>query len=211
MAFPNHKRLLFICSPLLLVVVAFTYAIQTTPSRIKGATIQSRIYLESSDGKVTEVGTLTTFVSESGNWKTVTRRIDTGAEQVLVADYERGGVFIVSKDTAVKVGEFRKDNIVRKAEEYRASSQYAGETSLLGYRAFITHQKTDKGELTSEILFIPEFKKPVKVIDYNDDGTRTITQPLTITVGEPGSENTTLGPQVLVTGVIVDPNLNPKN
>ena len=205
-----NRKVMFALSPLVLVAMSFAYVAQNGPKALRGATIQSKIYSETPDGKTKNLGSKTTYVSASGNWSTVRRGADNEIDQVLIADADRGGVFLISKEGAAKLGSFQRNTFAVKASDYRKSSQYAGEISFLGYAAFVQRIKGDKGELRSEVISIPEFRLPVKTTDFEEDGSKTVTEATSITLGEPEETKTRLSVNMPVTMDIPDPKLHPQ-
>lgn len=145
------KQFSFVFSPILLVVFAYGYVLQTEPGKLKSATIESRIYEQKSDGTITESGTQTAYLSRDGSWSTVRRDNGNKITQVLIADVTRGGVFQTSSDKAVKLADFTPTTNAVKAEDYRNTSQYAGAVKYLGYQAYIQRTAGNQGELSQSI------------------------------------------------------------
>lgn len=114
---PKQKQFFFAFSPILLVVFAYGYVLQTAPSKLKSVTIESRIYEQKSDGTITETGTQTAYLSQDGSWSTVRRDNGNKVTRVLIADVSRGGVFQISSDKAVKLADFSPTTNAVKAED----------------------------------------------------------------------------------------------
>lgn len=208
---PNRMRVLLTFSPLVLVVLSYVYATHADVPHIRAATITLKIYSQTADGQIRDLGSETIYVSADGNWSTVKRNNSNQVTQVFVADADRGGVFLVTGNTAQKLGEFRRNTDAFKAEDYRQSSQFVGETTFLGYSGFIQRVKGEGGELVQESITIPEFKKSVKTVDYEPDGSKTISEATSIILGEPERSNVTLASNIRVTAVIPDRKLAPQN
>lgn len=207
---PKRKVTLFTLSPLVLIALSYAYLGQTASTSLEGATIESKIYLETADAQITHLGSKTSYISAKGNWSTIKRNARNEIEQVLIADADRGGVFLVSKDSAAKMGNFKRNTAAVKATDFRQSSQHAGEVTFLGYPAFVQHMKDDNGQLMSEIITIPKFRLAVKTIDYEKDGSKIITEAISITLGEPEEAKVKLSKSIPITMDIPEPRLNPQ-
>jgi hypothetical protein len=186
----NHKFSILISFLVALVAVWCAYGLQTRAvTKIKGATISSRIYELKADGSVVELGTQTTYISAHGNWRTVKTSPDGRVEQILVADASRGGVFSINgnKQEALKLAPFTpKDSSYLDAEGYRSHPQFAGEETILGFRGFIQRLTGPGGEIETELTYVAEFDVlPFKQVHYLSDGGKKIIEPVSVEVNEP--------------------------
>lgn len=81
----------------------------------------------------------------------------------------------------------------------------------LGYQAYIQRTAGNQGEIVSEYISIPEFKLPVKTIDYLSDGTKRITEAISITEGEPATNKVRVVVGLPVVDQLLDPHPKSKN
>ena len=193
------KRHLLVSATLILALNC-VYAFQETqPEQIKGATVQFRIYEQTADGATNEVGSKTAYLSKLGNWTTIKRNVHGVTEQTLIADRNRAGVFLVdSVDTATKMSDFAADTNAITRKQYRKHPEYAGEVTFLGHTAYV-EKTVYNGKLVSELTVIPFLRQPVKIINYNDDGSKTIEEAVSIELREPEEDKTRLPDKMIVT------------
>lgn len=204
------NRLMFLISiSVVFAAVLCAYALQTrATSKIKGVTIISRRYEIKADGTVVELGKQNTYISMRGAWRTVKTGPDGKIEQVLVADAAHSGVFSIdtNKHAASKLASFKpKDTAYLDAEGYRNHPQFAGEETILGFKGYIQRLTTPEGQINSDLTYIPEFDTlPVKEVDYLDDGSKLITEPLSIIAGEPADTNFHIPPDMPMKDTLLD-------
>jgi hypothetical protein len=194
------KHQLLASAIIIVVLLSCVYAFQTTPpEQIKGATVQFRRYEQTAEGEITEVGTKTAYLSKLGNWATIKRNANGVTEQTLIADRNRAGVFLIdSVDTGTKMSGFAPDTAAISRKEYRKFPGFAGEVTFLGYEAYIQKAVQD-GKLISEFTFIPFLTQPVKIVNFQDDGSKTIDEAISIDLKEPDEDKVKLPDKMIVT------------
>jgi len=183
-----------------MVLLSCVYAFQTpVPEQIKGATVQFRIYEQTADGTTKEVGFKTAYLSKFGNWTTIKRNAQGVTEQTLIADRNRAGVFMIdSVDTATKMSDFAPATQAISKSQYRKYPQYAGEVTFLGHAAYV--EKTIyNGKLVSELTLIPFLRQPVKIVNFNDDGSKTVEEAISIELREPEEDKVKLPEKMMIT------------
>lgn len=198
-------------SPLILVLLSYVYAFQTTASeRIKGAVVQFRIYEETVDGVTKELGTKTAYLSANGNWTTIKRNARGGIDQTLIADANRGGVFVIdSGNSATKIGNFLPNTKAISKSEYRQSSQFRGEATFLGYEAYLERLENNHKPIT-ELTWIPFLRLPVKIVHFHDDGSKTVEEAVSLEVREPDENKVKFPDKIVVTADISDQLRHPR-
>ena len=184
-------------TPMVLLVafasVVCVCAVQADAAQTRlGVTVEYVRYELSANGARRELGTQTSYISANGGWRTERRTPNGQIEQVLIGDASRAGVFLLSEGRAVRVSAFSASNSSHfNAEGYRNHPQFAEETMLLGFRAFVLRITSFDGRVESELTYIPEFDVlPVRKVDYEENGNRRITEPVSVTAGEPVSSQT---------------------
>lgn len=194
------RRHLLSSSIIILLLLSCVYAFQTPlPEQIKGATVQFRIYEQAADGATNDVGTKTAYLSRFGNWTTIKRNVHGVTEQTLIADRNRAGVFLVdSLDTATKMSDFAPDTEAIGKSQYRKFPQFAGEVTFLGHAAYV-EKHVYNGKLVSEHTLIPFLREPVKIVNFNDDGSRTVEEAVSIEISEPDEDKVRLPDKMIVT------------
>jgi hypothetical protein len=205
MALSKNRQLFLAFSPLIVVAVAYGYALQAiAPSRLKGATIESRIYEVKPDGTLVEGGTQTSYISQTGSWRKIQKDVSGEVSQVLVADALRGGVFSVSPTEASKLALFTPKEPLSE-DVFRASQQFAGEVTILGYKGFV-QRLIDDGRIVKEITSVPVLGiLPIREVTYLDDGSKRIIEPLSIVLGEPPTDLVHLPSGIPVREALIDP------
>jgi len=182
------------------VLLSHVCAFQTTvPEPIQGATVQFRMYEQSADGATNELGSKTAYLSKSGNWTTIKRNVKGVVEQTLIADGNRAGVFLIDTvDTATKMSNFTPDTIALSKKQFERNPQFAGEVYFLRYGAYLLKVVQD-GKLIAEHTIIPFLKLPVKTVNFNEDGSKTVDEALSIELKEPDEDKVKLPDKVMVT------------
>jgi len=194
------KRHVLASAPLIVVLLSCVYAFQTpVPEQIKGATVQFRIYEQTADGTTKEVGSKTAYLSKFGNWTTIKRNAQGVTEQTLIADRNRAGVFMIdSVDTATKMSDFAPDTTAVSRSLYRKFPQFAGEVTFLGYEAYVEKHEVN-GKVFNELTLIPFLRQPVKIVNFNDDGSKTVEEAVSIEIREPEEDKVKLPDKMIVT------------
>jgi hypothetical protein len=190
---------LFAFSALLAVASVPAVPAQTSPSGPSvGATVEYRRYEQSADGTITEVGTETLYDSASGNWKKVQRDAQQRMTQTLIADAARGEVYLLLSDTtATSVADFHV-GARPTLTQLRQDPQFLSEAQFLGLSVIVSQMKSNSGQLLAQFFRFPDLTHPLKTIEYNDDGSRLVTEAVSIKWGEP-SDEVKLPDSVLVT------------
>src|ERR1044072_8290263 len=180
------RRHLLSSSIIILLLLSCVYAFQTPlPEQIKGATVQFRIYEQAAHGATNDVCTKTAYLSRFGNWTTIKRNVHGVTEQTLIADRNRAGVFLVdSVDTAAKMSDFAADTNAISRKQYQKLPEYAGEVTFLGHTAYV-EKTVYNGKLVSELTVIPFLRQPVKIVNFNDDGSKTIEEAVSMELRAP--------------------------
>ena len=183
-----------------LFFTSYVYAFQTTPAeQIKGAIVQFRIYELAADDTTTELGTKTAYLSSNGNWTTIKRNVHGATEQTLIADANRAGVFLVnSDDTAAKMSDFLPDTKAISKSQYKKYPQFQGEVTFLGYKAYLERHENN-GKVISEFTWIPFLRQPVKIVNFQDDGSKTVEEAVSVELREPEADRVKLPDKVIVT------------
>ena len=194
------KRHVSASALLIVVLLSCVYAFQTpAPEQIKGATVQFRIYEQTAEGATNELGSKTAYLSRFGNWTTIKRNVQGVTEQTLIADRNRAGVFMIdSVDTATKMSDFAPDTTAISKSQYRKFPQFAGEVTFFGHAAYVEKIVYD-GKLVSELTFIPFIRQPVKMVNFNDDGSKKVEEAVSIELREPDEEKVKLPDKMIVT------------
>jgi hypothetical protein len=192
------NRHLLAGSTLIVVLLSSVYAFQSTPEQIKGATVQFRRYEQTAEGETTEVGTKTAYLSKFGNWTTIKRNVHGVTEQTLIADRNRAGVFLIDSDTATKMSDFTPDTTAIGKKQYKKYPGFAGEVTFLGYEAYVEKSVQD-GKLLSEITWVPFLRQPVKIVNFQEDGSKTVDEAISIELKEPDDDKVKLPDKVIVT------------
>jgi len=187
-------------SIIILLLLSCVYAFQTPlPEQIKGAIVQFRIYEQAADGATNDVGTKTAYLSKFGNWTTIKRNVHGVTEQTLIADRNRAGVFLVdSVDTATKMSDFAPDTEAIGKSQYRKHPEFTGEVTYLGHAAYV-EKHVYNGKLVSEHTLIPFLRQPVKIVNFNDDGSKTVEEAISIELSEPDEDKVRLPDKMIVT------------
>ena len=211
MSIKVSRRHLLAISPLTLVLLSYVYAFQTTPSeRIKGAIVQFRIYDQTVDGVTKETGTKTAYLSTNGNWSVIKRNARGGTDQTLIADANRGGVFLIdSGNTATKVGNFLPNTKAISKSQYRQNSQFRGEATFLGYEAYL-EKLEDNNKLITELTWIPFLRLPVKIVHFHDDGSKTVEEAVSLELREPDENKVKVPDKIVVTADLSDQLRHPR-
>ncbi|HUS13234.1 MAG TPA: hypothetical protein VMZ30_22375 [Pyrinomonadaceae bacterium] len=209
MAYPNDKQLLFAFSPLLLLVFAFSYVQKTEPTW-KGHTIESRIYQVKPDGEIVERGTESTYISQTGKWRKVQRNAQNEVTQVIIADPAKGGVFNIISGQAIRMASFSNSSRPPTAERLKSNSQFVGEVSFLGLKAY-AQRVVEDGRVVIEAISIPGITQPVKYTNYDEEGSVYVIEAVSIIEGEPPIDQVKLPANLTERDAILDPRPKPRN
>lgn len=156
------------------------------------------------DETTNELGTKTAYLSKNGNWTTIKRNAHGATEQTLIADANRAGVFLVdSGDTATKMSNFLPNTNAVSKSEYKKNPQFLGELTFLGYKAYLERLE-DKGKVQTELTWIPFLRLPVKIVNFHDDGSKTVEEAVSLELKEPEENKVKFPDKVIVTADVSD-------
>jgi hypothetical protein len=198
----NVKLTLLVVSGFLFIVSASAFVKSRAQARLplKAATMQIRIYTQKFDGSIEEKGTKTFHQAADGSY-TVIRRDKAGhLMNTIIGDKTLDATFLVKGKEATKVLTGIGPDSATLTREYKGMRGYSGEIVLFGEVAFIQRTTQEETGANSEVATIPSLKHPVKSVTFNDDGSQTIEETISIQWGEPAHEKVKLAPDVRVSG-----------
>ena len=169
---------------------------------LKAVTVEYRLYVEKPDGSIEEQGTKTYYQSANGAYSVIRRDTNGHVVNTIIGDKKLNAVFLVVGNEATKVQSDFGDTSATLPQEYKARKGYSGETKVFGESAYKqkTTQEDSGGSL--ETTSIAGIQAPVKTIQLEDDGSKTVEDVTAIYWGEPSRDKVTLSPSVNVTGAI---------
>jgi hypothetical protein len=169
---------------------------------LKAATMQIRIYTQKADGSIEEKGTRTFYQATDGGYSVIRRDNAGRIVNTIIGDKTRNATFLVVGEEATKVQTGFGPAAASLAREYKGLRGYAGEIELFGEVAYIERTTQEQNGANSEVVTIPSLKHPVKTITFNDDGSQTIEEAVSVVWGAPDNEKVKLGPRIKVTGEV---------
>lgn len=153
-------------------------------------TLRSRLTVNREDGEKVVLEEVR-YVSSNGNFRLVTTREDGSVSGDKL--YIRGrGLFLVSHSYKM----LRRwseplpdaaDAPPLTAEQLRASPNFLRTETVLGRETYLHRVKDEKtGRPLYDYYFAPELgRTPLKTVEYRDDKAREVSEPVSITFGEP--------------------------
>jgi len=197
----RYKTLLLTIASVIFIVTGFEFVRSRGQGRppLKAATMQIRLYSLNPDGSVEEKGTKTVYQSADGSYGWTVRDVAGHITQRIIADSRHNGVFILSKDEGVKILSSIGRTVAEVPQEYRAMPGYAGETTAFGEIAYIERGTRERNGGNSEVIKIPSLKMPVKFVNFDDDGSQSIEEAVSIVWGEPSQDRVRLSPKLKIT------------
>jgi len=169
---------------------------------LKAATMQIRIYTQNQDGSIKEKGTRTFDQAADGSYSVIRRDEKGHIVNTIVGDKTLDATFLVVGNEATKVQTSIGQATATLAREYKGQRGYSGEIVMFGEVAYIERTTQEQNGANSEVVHIPSLKHPVKTITFNDDGSQTIEEAVSVVWGEPAREKVKLNPRVKVTGEV---------
>jgi hypothetical protein len=190
----RYKTLFLTIASVIFIVTGFNFVRSRGQGRppLKAATMQIRVYRINADGSVEEKGTKTAYQSADGSYGWTLRDVAGHVVQRIVGDSKHNGVFLVEKDTGVRILSTIGKTVADLPQEYRSMPGYAGETSVFGETAYIEKGTKERNGGESEATRIPSLKLPVKLVNFNDDGSQSIEEVVSILWGEPTQDKVRL-------------------
>ena len=164
-------------------------------SKLEGATIKLRMYVQNVDGSVVEKGAMKVELSANGNWRKTQYDEKGQIVRIIIKDVAKGGVFLLlpnQKDIAFKMSGAVASTDAAEPAEYRKRPGYKGETLSLGRTAFIEQMKDSDGGSTIEVTSIPAYNYPVKQTKRLDNGSTFIEEAVSIDAREPDPQRVRL-------------------
>jgi len=169
---------------------------------LKAATMQIRIYTQNPDGSIKEKGTKTVYQARDGGYSVVRRDESGHIVNTIVGDTTLNATFLVVGGEATKVQTNIGQSTAKLPREYKGLRGYSGEIVLFGEVAYIERTTQEQNGANSEVVTIPSLKHPVKTITFNDDGSQTIEEAVSLVWGDPDKEKVKLNQRIKVTGEV---------
>ena len=177
---------------LTLLLVSNLHASAATPQETSHSafTLRSRLTVHREDGEKVMLDEVR-HVSANGNFRLVTTREDGSVSGDKL--YVRGrGLFLVSHQHKM----LRRwseplpdatDAPPPTAEQLRASPNFVRAETVLGRETYLHRVKDEKtGQPLFDYYFTPELgRTPLKTIEYRDGKVREVSEPVSVTFGEP--------------------------
>src|SRR5215813_12321786 len=160
-------------------------------------TLVSRSTEYDAKGESVYASTYTRYESSNGDWRVVSKFGD----DELATLYRRGkGVYRSNSRTnrIIKEMDHAPGCPLRSAEELRADPKFTRTEEVLGFTAYVLSERPAK-DLVIEHYFVPELGggTPFKQVTTYRDGPKFVSEPISVTLGEPDASNVT-GPEYLV-------------
>jgi TonB family protein len=152
-------------------------------------TLVSRLTVTRPDGKK-EVYEETRYVSSNGSVRAISKKADGTVSSDYLYESGRGGFYVNAQGKAL-VKSFGKppeasDEPLSTAEQLRADPNFGGTEQLLGYTTYIIRAKYANGVRDRDNYYAPELgRTPLKVVRYSGDEVLSVSEPVSITLGEP--------------------------
>jgi TonB family protein len=160
-------------------------------------TLVTRLTQYDANGETVRVTTHTRYQSSSGDWRVVSK--SDGGEQASL--YRRGrGVFQSDSRTSriIKSMDHAPGCPIRTGEQLRQDRKFARTEEVLGFTAYVWIENPAK-DLVVEHYYVPELGggTPFKQVTTYKNGPKFVSEPLSVTRGEPPASDVT-GPDYLV-------------
>ena len=149
------------------------------------------------NGETVRVSTNTRYQSSSGDWRSV-GKVGSGEHATL---YRRGrGVFNSDSRTSrlIKSMEHAPGCPLRTAEDLRRDPKFVRTEEILGFTAYVWIESSAK-DMVVEHYFVPELGggTPFKQVTTYKNGPKFVSEPISVTLGEPAASDVT-GPDYLL-------------
>ena len=160
-------------------------------------TLISRLTQYDANGETIRVTTHTRYQSSTGDWRVVSK--SDGGEQSSL--YRRGrGVYQSDSRTSriIKSTEHAPGCPIRTGEQLRQDRKFARTEEVLGFTAYVWIENPAK-DLVIEHYYVPELGggTPFKQVTTYKNGPKFVSEPVSVTLGEPAVTDVT-GPDYLV-------------
>jgi len=160
-------------------------------------TLVTRYTQYDANGETVRVSTNTRYQSSSGDWRSV-GKVGSGEQATL---YRRGrGVFHSDSRTSrlIKSMDHAPGCPIRTGEDLRRDPKFARTEEVLGLTAYVWIESPAK-DMTVEHYFVPELGggTPFKQVTTYKNGPKFVSEPLSVTLGEPAASDVT-GPDYLI-------------
>jgi TonB family protein len=160
-------------------------------------TLVTRYTQYDANGETLRVMTQTRYQSSSGDWRAVVKV--GGGEQATL--YRRGkGVYQSDSRTSrlIKFMDHAPGCPIRTGEELRRDPKFVRTEEVLGFTAYLLVENSAK-DLLIEYYFVPELGggTPLKQVTSYKNGPKSVSEPVSVTLGEPAASDVT-GPNYLV-------------
>lgn len=178
-------------TPLVLVFAAQVPAITRphTQTNHPAFTLVSRLTVTRPDGKK-EVYEETRYVSSNGSVRAISKRADGSVSSDYLYESGRGGFYVDERGKTL-VKSFgsppeASDEPLPTAEQLRADPNFVGTEQVLGYTTYIIRAKYRNGVRDRDYYYAPELgRTPLKVVRYSGDEVLSVSEPVSVTFGEP--------------------------
>lgn len=159
-------------------------------------TLVIRLTKYDQNGETIRVTTHTRYQSSSGDWRVVTK--SGGGEQATI--YRRGrGVYNSDSRTSriIKIMDHAPGCPLSTAEQLRRDPKFVRTEGVLGFTAYVLIESPTK-DLLIEHYYVPEVGGAlIKQVTMYKSGPKFVTEPISLTPGEPAAIDVT-GPDYLV-------------
>jgi TonB family protein len=182
---------------LFIALLICTQALGQESRRYPPFTVVSRATEYDANGNVITARTLTTYHSATGDWRVVGRN---GTDEYATLYRIGKGVYQSSSRSSriIKQADHAPGCPIRTAEELRRDPKFTRTEEVLGFTAYVWTEQIGK-DLQVEHYFVPELGggTPFKQIQTYTNGPKFVSEPISVTLGEPTATDIT-GPDYLV-------------
>lgn len=160
-------------------------------------TLVTRLTQYDVNGETVRVTTHTRYQSSTGDWRVVSK--SDGGEHASL--YRRGrGVYNSDSRTSriIKSMDQAPGCPIRTGEQLRQDRKFARTEEVLGFTAYVWNESPAK-DLVIEHYYVPELGggTPFKQVTTYKNGPKFVSEPVSVTLGEPAATDVT-GPDYLV-------------
>jgi len=160
-------------------------------------TLVSRSTEYDAQGERVAVSTFTRYESSNGDWRVVGKF---GGDELATLYWRGKGVYKSNSRTSriIKESEHAPGCPLRTAEELRADPKFTRSEEVLGFTAYVLTERPAK-DLVIEHYFVPELGggTPIKQVTAYSNGPKFVSEPISVTLGEPAAGDIT-GPGYLL-------------
>jgi TonB family protein len=192
-----RKGNLRLTASLFFALLVCAHALGQEPRRYPPFTVVTRSTEYDANGNVVAFRNQTTYHSSTGDWRLVGR---SGTDQTATLYRQGKGVFQSSSRSSriIRQTDHAPGCPIRSAEELRRDPKFTRTEVVLGYTAYVwTEQLRTDGQV--EHYYVPELGggTPFKQVTTYTNGPKFVTEPVSVTLGEPAAADVT-GPNYLV-------------